>query len=151
MTDSSRPLLGGPPVGMSSADRELLEEALGLLEARYVVGVHEVAAALRLADGRTVTGLHVEATAGRASICAESAALSAAVIAGSPAVSIVGVLRRPAGSLHIIEPCGVCAELLADHAPDASVWVAVGDGFAPVGVRELLPFRRRRAGRQVQP
>jgi cytidine deaminase len=133
---------------MSESDRELLEAALGLLKARYALGVHEVAAALRLADGRVVTGLHVEATAGRASICAESAALSAAVIAGSPAVSVVGVLRRAAGSLHIIEPCGVCAELLADHAPEAVVWVAVDDGFAPVAVHELLPFRRRRAGRQ---
>jgi cytidine deaminase len=136
---------------MSSADRELLETALELIEARYVVGVHEVAAALRLADGRIVMGLHVEATAGRASVCAESAALSAAVIAGSPVLSIVGVLRRASGTRHIIEPCGVCAELLADHAPDASVWVAVGDGFAPVSVRELLPFRRRRVGREGRP
>ncbi|SMQ70869.1 cytidine deaminase [Agreia sp. VKM Ac-1783] len=136
---------------MSPDDRELLDTALDLLEARYLVGVHEVAAALRLADGSVVTGLHVEASAGRASICAESAALSAAAIAGSPVVSIVGVLRRPTGTLHIIEPCGVCAELLADHAPDASVWVAVGDAFAPVGVGELLPFRRRRTGRQSPP
>jgi cytidine deaminase len=136
---------------MSSADRELLETALELIEAHYVVGVHEVAAALRLADGRIVMGLHVEATAGRASVCAESAALSAAVIAGSPVLSIVGVLRRASGTRHIIEPCGVCAELLADHAPDASVWVAVGDGFAPVAVRELLPFRRRRVGREGRP
>jgi cytidine deaminase len=151
VTDSSRPLLDGPPVGMSESDRELLDAAVGLLEARYRVGVHEVAAALRLADGRMVTGLHVEATAGRASVCAESAGLSAAVIAGSPVVSIVGVLRRPAGSLHIIEPCGVCAELLADHAPDAFVWVAVGDRFAPVAVKELLPFRRRRVGREDRP
>lgn len=151
MTDSSRPLLDGPPAGMSGGDRELLDAALELLEARYVVGVHEVAAALRLADGRMVLGLHVEATAGRASVCAESAALSAAVIAGSPVLSIVGVLRRPGGSRHIIEPCGVCAELLADHAPDASVWVAVGDGVAPVAVKELLPFRRQRVGREGRP
>lgn len=146
-----RPVLDGPPPGMSPGDRELLDTATGVLDARYVVGVHEVAAALRLADGRMVTGLHVEATAGRASICAESAALSAAVIAGSPVVSIVGVLRRPGGSRHLIEPCGVCAELLADHAPDASVWVAVGAGFGAVSALDLLPFRRRRLGREVQP
>lgn len=151
MTGSTRPVLHGPPPGMSPDDRELLETALGVLDARYVVGVHEVAAALRLADGRIVTGLHVEATAGRASVCAESAALSAAVIIGSPVVSIVGVLRRAGGSRHLIEPCGVCAELLADHAVDATVWVAVGTGFGAVGVLDLLPFRRRRLGREVQP
>ncbi len=142
-----RPLLDGPPEGMGEGDRELLASALAVLDARYAVGVHEVAAALRLADGRLVSGLHVEASAGRASVCAESAALSAAVIAGSPVVAVVGVLRRPSGSLHLIEPCGVCAELLVDHAPDARVWVAVDQGFGAVPVHELLPFRRRRAAR----
>lgn len=149
MTGAERPVLDGPPAGMDDGDRELLHTARALLDARYRQGVHEVAAALRLADGRLVTGLHVEASAGRASVCAESAALSAAVAAGSAVVSVVGVLRRPGGSHHLIEPCGVCAELLADHAPDAVVWVAVGDGYGPVRVHELLPFRRRRAARPV--
>lgn len=144
---ADRPVLHGPPSGMDDSDRELLEVATTLLAARYRAGVHEVAAALRLADGSVVTGLHVEASAGRASVCAESAALSAAVVAGQPVVSVVGVLRRPAGSRHLIEPCGVCAELLADHAPDARVWVAVGDGFGQVAVADLLPFRRRRSAR----
>ncbi|QHC60932.1 cytidine deaminase [Rathayibacter sp. VKM Ac-2760] len=134
---------------MSAPDRELLEAASAILDARYRTGVHEVAAALRLADGRVVTGLHVEASAGRASVCAESAALSAAVVAGSPVVSIVGVLQRPGGSRHLIEPCGVCAELLGDHAAAATVWVAVADAFGPVPVPDLLPHRRRRAARPV--
>lgn len=146
---SERPELTGPPDRMPPADQELLAVASGILDARYRQGVHEVAAALRLADGRIVTGLHVEASAGRASVCAESAALSAAVVAGSPVVSIVGVLQRPGGSWHLIEPCGVCAELLGDHAPEARVWVAVDEAFAAVRVDELLPFRRRRAARPV--
>lgn len=146
---SDRPVLDGPPSGMDAADRELLAIATDVLERRYRAGVHEVAAALRLVDGTVVTGLHVEASAGRASVCAESAALSAAVVAGAAVESVVGVLRRPGGTLHLIEPCGVCAELLVDHAPEARVWVAVGDGFGPVGVAELLPFRRRRTARGV--
>lgn len=146
-----RPVLDGPPAGMDAGDRELLETATAVLAARYRAGVHEVAAALRLADGAVVTGLHVEASAGRASVCAESAALSAAVVVGQPVVSVLGVLRRPGGSLHLIEPCGVCAELLADHAPDARAWVAVGDGFGPVAVADLLPFRRRRTARSATP
>ncbi|OMQ16667.1 hypothetical protein A7K94_0200925 [Modestobacter sp. VKM Ac-2676] len=132
---------------MGAPDRELLATAQSLLDSRYTRGLHEVAAALRLGDGRVVTGLHVEAGAGRASVCAESAALSAAIIAGSPVVSVVGVLRRPEGSRHLIEPCGVCAELLGDHAPTAMVWVAVGEGFGPVTVSELLPYRRQRTAR----
>ena len=144
-----RPELGGAPAAMDAQDRELLAIAEAILNERYRQGVHEVAAAMRLADGRVVSGLHVEASAGRASVCAESAALSAAAIAGSPVVSIVGVLRRSAGTLHLIEPCGVCSELLVDHAPEASVWVARDDEFVAVPVRDLLPFRRRRTGRPV--
>lgn len=146
---ADRPVLEGPPAGMDEGDRELLTTATAVLDSRYRQGVHEVAAALRLADGTVVTGIHVEATAGRASVCAESAALSAAIVTGSPVVAVVGVLRRPGGTRHLIEPCGVCAELLADHAPGARVWVAVGDGFAAVGVSQLLPFRRRRTGRSA--
>ncbi len=144
---AERPLLDGPPAGMSEGDRELLATARSVLDGHYRAGVHEVAAALRLADGRIVTGLHVEASAGRASVCAESAALSAAIVAGSPVLSVVGVLRRPTGTRHLIEPCGVCAELLGDHAPEARVWVAVGDAFEAVPVHQLLPFRRRRSAR----
>lgn len=147
MTAPDRPLLDGPPATMGAADRELLDVASRVLDARYRSGVHEVAAALRLADGSVVTGIHVEASAGRASVCAESAALSAAVVAGAPVVAIVGVLQRPGGTRHLIEPCGVCAELLGDHAPDATVWVAVEDRFAAVRVDALLPARRRRAAR----
>lgn len=149
MTTTDRPLLDGVPETMSEADAQLLQTASALLDAHYRTGVHEVAAALRLADGRIVTGLHVEAGASRASVCAEAAALSHAVIAGAAVTAVVGVLQRPGGSRHLIEPCGVCAELLTDHAPAASVWVAVDDGVAAVAVGELLPYKRRRAARAV--
>ncbi|WP_058613872.1 cytidine deaminase [Microbacterium testaceum] len=144
---SARPLLDGTPAGMSEDDAELLAIARELLRARYVVGRHEVASAFRLADGSVVTGLHVESRSGRASICAESAAVSAATIGGSGVRSIVSVLRRPAGTEHLIEPCGVCAELLIEHATDARVWLAAGDRYRAVAVTELLPFARLRTGR----
>jgi cytidine deaminase len=144
---SSRLALDGAPEGMSEGDAELLTFALDLLGARYVIGRHEVASAFRLADGSVVTGLHVESTAGRASICAESAAMSAAAISGHAVLSIVSVLRRPAGTEHLIEPCGVCAELLAEHASAARVWVDAGDRHDAVSVGALLPFGHVRSGR----
>lgn len=150
MSFAARPVLVGTPEGMGAEDAELMSRASALLDDRYRTGVHEVAAAMRLATGAIVGGLHVEAGAGRASVCAEGAALSQAVIAGATVVAVVGVLQRPEGTRHLIEPCGVCAELLGDHAPDARVWVAVDDRFASVGVSELLPHRRRRAAREAQ-
>lgn len=144
---STRPLLDGIPDGMEESDADLLARALDLLRRRYVAGRHEVATAFRLADGSVVTGLHVESSAGRASICAESAAVSAAAVAGEAVRSIVSVLRRPAGTEHLIEPCGVCAELLTEHAPNARVWVSSHGRHVAVGVGELLPFAHVRSGR----
>ncbi|RWR21966.1 cytidine deaminase [Microbacterium enclense] len=144
----SRPVLGGTPDGMDEADAELLALARDLLHTRYAVGRHEVASAFRLADGSVVTGLHVESSSGRASVCAETAAISAAAIAGESVCSVVSVLRRPVGTEHLIEPCGVCAELLLEHASEARVWVAAGEGHRAIAVTELLPFAHVRTGRR---
>ena len=46
----------------------------------------------------------------------------------------------------MIEPCGVCAELLSDYWPDARVWVADGDASRAVAVRDLLPYKKVREG-----
>ena len=148
---SARPVLDGIPDGMDDQDAELLVRARDLLRARYVVGRHEVASAIRLEDGAIVTGLHVESSSGRASLCAESAAVSAAAIAGKAMRSIVSVLRRPAGTEHLIEPCGVCAELLVEHAPGARAWVAGAEGERAIAVTDLLPFAHVRTGRAGGP
>lgn len=144
----SRPVLDGPPAGMGEGDAELLASALGLLGRVYRVGLHEVATAFRMSDGAIVTGVHVDGTARRSSVCAEGAASGAAVAHASGedvgVVSVVSVLRRPAGTEHLIEPCGVCAELLSDYWPDARVWVTEGDASRAVLVRDLLPHKKVR-------
>jgi cytidine deaminase len=144
----SRPELDGPPAGMGEGDAELLSTALALLGRVYRVGRHEVVAAFRMSDGAIVTGVHVDGTARRSSVCAEGAASGAAVAhaAGGRVgvVSVVSVLRRPAGTEHLIEPCGVCAELLSDYWPDARVWVTEGDDARAVLVRDLLPHKKVR-------
>ncbi|WP_062072959.1 cytidine deaminase [Demequina sediminicola] len=132
---------------METNDAQLLHAAAGLMDEHYVMGRQEVVAAARLADGTIVTGIHVEASQGRASVCAESGIASAAVIAGSAVVAIVAIVQRPGGTRHIIEPCGVCAELLADYWPSARVWVGRGSEPAAVAVTDLLPFRHTRTGR----
>lgn len=144
----SRPLLEGPPPGMGEADAELLASALDLLGRVYRIGRHEVTTAFRMSDGAIVTGVHVDGTARRSAVCAEGAAAGAAIAHASGrevgVVSVVSVLRRPAGSEHLIEPCGVCAELLSDYWPDARVWVTSGDEAVAVVVRDLLPHKKVR-------
>jgi cytidine deaminase len=143
----ARPALAEAMELMGVGDRALATTALEVLDRVYRPGVHEVAAAALLADGAVVTGVHVESSQGRASVCAESAVVSAAAVRQSPIESLVAVLRRPDSGHYLIEPCGVCAELLADHHRQASVWVGEDAQARRVHVADLLRFRQPRPGR----
>lgn len=141
MTD--RPPLARP-AEMDDGDAELLADARDLLERIYREGRHEVAAAFRLADGTVVTGVHVDGSARRSTVCAEGVAAGNAIAHASPVTASVSVLRRPGGSWHVIEPCGVCAEMMSDYWPDARVWITVDDRIVATTAAALLPAKRRR-------
>ena len=138
------------PADMPVADVELLRRAESLLAKVYVHGRHEVATALRTADGSVFTGVHLEGSCRRSSICAEGVALGAAR-GGLPADAplavdvVVSVQIKPADTFRIIAPCGVCRELISDYSPDATVWLTTGDGPEPRTALELLPEKTRRA------
>ncbi|WP_022879889.1 cytidine deaminase [Microbacterium sp. B19] len=132
------------PAEMSDGDAELLEAARAQLDAVYRAGRHEVVAAFRLSDGRIVTGVHVDGSARRSAVCAEGVAAGNVIAAGGTVVAGVSVLRRPGGTEHVIEPCGVCAELLTDYWPDARVWITRGADTVAVGMSDLLPAKRLR-------
>lgn len=140
---TARPPLGRP-AEMGSADAELLTTARDLLERVYRAGRHEVASALRLLDGSIVTGVHVDGAARRSTVCAEGVAAGNAIAAGSAVIAAVSVLRRPGGTWHVIEPCGVCAELLSDYWPEARAWITRADRIVEITMAELLPAKRRR-------
>ncbi|MCC2032473.1 hypothetical protein [Microbacterium allomyrinae] len=144
---TARPLARRPD-DMGDDDAELLAAATALLGDVYVEGRHEVVAAMRTADGAMHLGVHVDGSARRSSVCAEGVAAGAVVahgVTGSAEVtSIVSVLRRVEGTTHVIEPCGVCAELITDYWPDATVWITRGDDIVRVRAAELLPAKRLR-------
>ncbi|KPI13433.1 CMP/dCMP deaminase zinc-binding protein [Actinobacteria bacterium OK074] len=150
---------------MLPKDNELLETASELLARIHVPGRHEVAAVLRTRSGALHTGIHLEGSARRSSICAEGIALGAAFTAEDREIeTILAVHYKPAGVLRVIAPCGVCRELLYDYCPDAHVYVyepAPGElpdgtvpgagpvsappgGVARVTVADLLPSKTRR-------
>ncbi|WP_036320546.1 cytidine deaminase [Microbacterium indicum] len=135
---------------MSSADVELVAAARALLAGAYVAGRHEVVAAMRMSDGSIQLGVHVDGSARRSSVCAECVAAGnvfahAATTGAVPdVVACVAVLRLPGDTEHVIEPCGVCAELITDYWPDARVWVTRGGETRAVTAAELLPAKRRR-------
>lgn len=144
---SARPIARRPD-GMGDEDAALLAAATALLDEVYVPGRHEVVSAMRTADGAVHLGVHVDGSARRSGVCAEGVASGIAVAHGvrgsGEVVSIISALRRVEGTTHVIEPCGVCAELLSDYWPDAVVWVTQGDAVVRRRVAELLPAKRLR-------
>ena len=138
-----------PPLSMSAADAQLLTLAQDLLGRVWVHGRHEVATALRAADGRIYTGVHLEGSCRRSSICAEGVAMGAAragIEPGSPLKieAVVSVQIKPAGQYRIIAPCGVCRELISDYSPDAIVWITSETGLEAIRAIDLLPSKTRR-------
>jgi cytidine deaminase len=138
-----------PPAEMSPADIRLLEIAQELLGRVWVHGRHEVATALRALDGKIYTGVHLEGSCRRSSICAEGIALGAARAGIDPASpltieAIVSVQIKPADQYRIIAPCGVCRELISDYSPDASVWMTTDVGIQAFRALDLLPSKTRR-------
>jgi len=139
-----------PPPTMPGADTLLLALAEDLLGRVWMHGRHEVATALRTADGGIYTGVHLEGSCRRSSICAEGVALGAArggLEPGTPLLvdTIVSVQIKPADQFRIIAPCGVCRELISDYSPDATVWLTGDAGPIAMRALDLLPEKTRRA------
>lgn len=96
-----------------------------------------VGAAVLAADGRVFVGCNVENASYGLTICAERAAVCAAVAAGARelvAVAIATGLDQPA------TPCGACRQVLAEFGHDLQV-LLVGSGGRrrATTLRHLLP------------
>jgi cytidine deaminase len=106
-----------------------------------------VGAALEAQDGRQFVGCNVENASSGLTVCAERAAVSAAVAAGARRfrrIAVVADVEPP------VTPCGACRQVLMEFAPDLVVESASRGGRRRWVLRELLPdpFRSRR---EVQP
>ena len=122
------------------ADAEVFAAARDALRAHHHPQIHQVAAAVRTADGGIHVGLHLGSR--RINICAESSAIANAVMSGAGAITtMAAVCRNDAGEVVVTNPCGVCRELMGTYAPEADVMV--DDRGATVMVRsaELMPQR----------
>jgi hypothetical protein len=82
-------------LSLSSADHTLIAAAHDVLARHYKPFWHTVAAAIRGQDGRIWTGLHLGATVGRLSICAEAVALGRALLEGDGRIEAVVAVRHP--------------------------------------------------------
>jgi cytidine deaminase len=96
----------------------------------------EVGAALQTESGAVFVGCNVENASYGATICAERAALAAAVAAGERRpVALVIVSGAPSPT----PPCGICCQCLAELAPTLPIRSHVPDDWAGYTLSELLP------------
>lgn len=135
---------------LAPADRELVRLAVSAAATAYApYSKFHVGAALRLADGRVVTGSNQENAAYPSGLCAERTALFAAS-AHYPdqrdyeALAIVGCNHE--GHLCEAAPCGACRQVMMEYESQQSHPMRVLCYTADGGVREfqrvadLLPF-----------
>jgi cytidine deaminase len=139
---------------LDALDEELIAAARAAMREYYRPFWHTVAAALRSSDGRIFTGVHLGATVGRLSVCAEAIALGRAIMEGGvapggPFLRTAVAVRHPKpeedGEIAIVSPCGACREMITDYAPDALVIVPGADGAPvklPIATLLPLPYRR---------
>jgi len=150
LPDHSPLLLGLPgAVPLTSADAELVEAARAVLLRHYRPFWHTVGAALRSRDGRIWTGVHLGATVGRLSICAEAIALGRAVMDGDGTIECAVAVRHPkpeeaVQEIAVVSPCGACRENLTDYDAAALVIINTAGGLqkVPLGMLLPLPYQR---------
>jgi homotetrameric cytidine deaminase len=96
-----------------------------------------VGCAVRTASGRVYAGCNVENASYGLSICAERAAIAAAVAAEGPATRITAVaVHADAASCS---PCGACRQVIAELGPDAVVTYRRDGHVVSRPIAELLP------------
>jgi cytidine deaminase len=99
-----------------------------------------VGAALRLTNGKVVTGTNVENVSYGLTICAERSALVSAVSRFGPEIKISAVAVANLNDAAS-PPCGACRQMLAEFVlPDAPVVFPAADGVRTMAFREILPL-----------
>ena len=104
----------------------LIKSAVEVKKYAYTPYSHfAVGAALLTKSGKIFTGCNIENLSFRLTICAEEAAIAAAVAGGErdfTAIAVVADSNEPA------MPCGACRQVLAEFNPNIEVMVATADG-----------------------
>ncbi len=95
-----------------------------------------VGAAVRTKSGAVFTGCNVENASYGATICAERAALAAAVAAGERELVAIAIAS---GAKSPISPCGICRQCLAELAPRLPIRSYTGDVCTEYDLASLLP------------
>jgi cytidine deaminase len=127
---------------MITNNNELLKAALEARDNAYApYSRFAVGAALLTASGAIFTGANVENVSLGLTICAERAAVSAAIASGEKDFVAIGVVSD---SEEPAVPCGACRQVLAEFNPTMTIITStVGGRIQEFQLDELLPRPRQ--------
>jgi cytidine deaminase len=125
------------PEALKTKLRQAAREALAKAYAPY--SHYRVGAALLTQRGGIFIGCNVENASYGLSLCAERAAVCAAVAAEGPAMRLraLAVVSDPAGPGA---PCGACRQVILEFGPEALVIFPGAEGCRELPLAELLPL-----------
>lgn len=112
-------------------EAQLIARALDARTRAYVPYSHfAVGAALEAASGAVYTGCNIENAAYPVGLCAERAALAAAVSAGERAFTRIAICggREGESAREVCAPCGMCRQALVEFCADSFEIILPAEG-----------------------
>ena len=118
-------------------DEQLLQLANDVRERAYApYSGFKVGAALLCADGTVFTGINIENATYTPSVCAERTAFFKAISEGYKDFVKIAVTCDK----EYCSPCGVCRQVMVEHAPDLEILMGNPQGtFKRMSIKDLLP------------
>ena len=141
VTPATEPGSGGDPAGLAARDRALVDAARRIIALRRKPEWHSVGCALRTRSGRIFSSVHVGAYVGRIDVCAEAIAIGMGAAEGDTDIETIVAVNKEG---HVVAPCGMCRELIADYGPGANVIVPGPQGEVIMPIATLLPNKYTR-------
>lgn len=129
------------PVGICDpflmTDEQLLQLANDVRGRAYApYSGFKVGAALLCADGTVFTGINIESATYTPSVCAERTAFFKAISEGYTDFVKIAVTCDK----EYCSPCGVCRQVMVEHAPDLEILLGNPQGtFKRMSIKDLLP------------
>ena len=104
---------------LNEADKQLIKEALIVLERNFDDGVynHTVGSAIRCKNGKVYTGANCYGIHGS---CAEYISIGAAITEGEREFDTIVAVHDKAQNC-LIPPCGNCRQMLIEYCPEVKV------------------------------
>ncbi len=128
---------------MKIDEKILVKAATEAMTRAYAPYSHfHVGAALLDETGRIWQGCNIENAAYPATICAERAAISAAVASGVRNFRAIAIVGGKEGVIDgICPPCGTCRQVMSEFfSPDTPVYLGYRDGIKALTLADLLPY-----------